>query len=119
MAVAKNRKLATARGMSIFRARASGLPESTDSIRANSSSRASMRSAIASRRRERSAAGVRDQPANAASAARTARSMSAASLSGTSEYGSPVAGSTLSRNFPAAGSTSVAVDVVEDLPHRA
>src|SRR5206468_2480266 len=72
-AVAKNRKLLAARGMSSERAREIGLPVSTLSARARSSESASIREAIASSRRARSSAGARDQAGNAFLAAATAR----------------------------------------------
>ena len=106
IAVAKKRKLLAARGMSKERASESGLPVSIDSARASFSRSRSIRSAIRKRIFERSAAGLRDQSANAFSAAATARSTSAASLSGTCEYGLPVAGSMLSRYFPPTGATN-------------
>src|SRR5438067_5388133 len=107
IAVAKKRKLLAARGMSRLRASESGLPVSIDSARASFSRSRSMRSAMRRRRRERSAAEVFDQVSKALSAAATADSTSRPSLSGTCEYGLPVAGSMLSRNFPPAGSTNL------------
>src|SRR6266403_2650594 len=106
IAVAKNRKFAIERGMSSVRASESGLPVSIDSARANFSRSRSIKSAMRTRMRERSAAGVRDQSANAFSAAATARSTSRVSPSATCEYGFPVAGSMLSRYFPPSGSTN-------------
>src|SRR5437762_13803635 len=93
IAVAKKRKLATARGISNERASEIGLPVSIDSARENFSRSRSIKSAIRSRKHERSAAGLFDQSGNAFSAAATARSTSRASLSATCEYGLPVAGS--------------------------
>src|SRR2546423_6761662 len=107
IAVAKKRKLLAARGMSRLRASESGLPVSIDSARASFSRSRSMRSAMRRRRRERSAAGIFDQVSKALSAAATADSTSRPSLSGTCEYGLPVAGSMLSRYFPPIGSTNL------------
>ena len=106
IAVAKNRKFATARGISNVRASEIGLPVSIDSARANFSRSRSIKSAIRRRKRERSVVGFFDQSQNAFSAAATARSTSRASLSATSEYGLPVAGSMLSRYRPVIGSTN-------------
>src|SRR6266487_3394332 len=88
IAVAKKRKLATARGMSRERASEIGLPVSIDSARANFSRSRSIKSATRKRIFERSTAGFVDQSANAFSAAATARSTSRASLSATCDYGS-------------------------------
>src|SRR2546422_2959610 len=106
MAVAKNRKLLAARGMSSVRASEIGLPVSIDSARASFSRSRSIKSATRKRIFERSAAGFFDQSENAFSAAATARSTSCASLSATCEYGLPVAGSILSRYRPPTGSTN-------------
>src|SRR5207248_5609296 len=106
IAVAKKRKLLAARGMSSVRASESGLPVSIDSALASFSRSRSIKSPMRRRIRDRSAANVRDQSANALSAAATARSTSRSSLSATCEYGFPVAGSMLSRYFPPTGSTN-------------
>src|SRR5439155_17066272 len=106
IAVAKNRKLAIARGISNERASEIGLPVSIDSARANFSRSRSINAAIRSRKFERSAAVFFNQSRNAFSAAATARSTSCPSLSATCEYGLPVAGSMLSRYRPLIGSTN-------------
>src|SRR5215468_2045118 len=106
IAVAKNLKFATARGISNERASEIGLPVSIDSARANFSRSRSINSDIRSKKRERSAAPCLDQSRKAFSAAATARSTSCASLSATCEYGLPVAGSMLSRYRPLIGSTN-------------
>ena len=106
MAVAKNRKLLAARGMSSDRASRRGLPVSTHSAQASFSRFASIRSAIRRRRAERCTAGVRHQAGKAFSAASTERSTSRSSPSGTREYAFPVAGSRLSRYRWETGSTS-------------
>src|SRR6266446_3166267 len=106
IAVAKNRKLLAARGMSRERASESGLPVSIDSARASFSRSRSIRSAMCRRIFDRSAAGFFDQSTNVFSAAATARSTSRASLSATCEYGFPVAGSMLSTYLPPTGSTN-------------
>src|SRR5262249_52703272 len=106
IAVAKNRKFATARGISNERASEIGFPVSIDSARANFSRSRSIKSATCKRNRERSAAGFFDQLMNAFSAAAAATSTSRASLSATCEYGLPVAGSILSTYFPLIGSTN-------------
>ena len=98
--MAKKRKFAAARGMSRLRASASGLPVSSHSMRASSSSRASMPAAIASRMRERSAAGVLPHTANARDAASAARATSAASPRAIARSGSPVAGSSRAMRRP-------------------
>src|SRR5207237_10701046 len=79
---------------------------SIDSEGARFARSGSINSAMRRRMRERSAVAVFDQDGKALSAAATARSTSRASLSGTNEYGLPVAGSTLSRYFPPTGSTN-------------
>src|SRR5947207_1642738 len=104
IAVAKNRKLLAARGMSKERASESGLPVSIDSARASFSRSRSIRSAIRKRICDLFWAGVFDQSAKAFSAAATARSTSSLPLSATCEYGLPVAGSMLSRYLPDVGS---------------
>ena len=106
IAVAKNRKFAVARGISNERASEMDLPVSIDSERANFSRSRSIKSAIRRRKRERSVVGFFDQSHNAFSAAATATSTSRASLSATSEYGLPVAGSMLSRYRPPIGSAN-------------
>src|SRR6266480_1894524 len=107
IAVAKNRKLLAARGMSKERASESGLPVSIDSARESFSRSRSIRSAIRKRSFDRSAADFFDQSANAFSAAATARSTSSFPLSATCEYGLPVAGSMLSKYLPDVGSTNL------------
>src|SRR5215831_3962300 len=106
MAVAKKRKLLAARGISRLQANERGLPVSIDSARASFSRSRSINSTIRRRIRDRSAVEVDDHPGNAFSAAATALSTSLLSLSGTCEYGLPVAGSILSRYFPPPGGTN-------------
>ena len=65
IAVAKNRKFATARGISNERASEIGLPVSIDSARANFSRSRSINSAIRSRKFDRSPAVFFDQSQNA------------------------------------------------------
>jgi hypothetical protein len=91
--------------MSTERAREMGLPVSRDSASARRSRLESMRSARRRRMRERSAAEVLLQAGNAAAADLTAASMSAESESGVRAKGEPVAGSKLSRYWPAEGGT--------------
>src|SRR5437868_5081094 len=106
IAVAKNRKFAITRGMSRIRDSDSGFPLSADSSSASSSKFFSTRSASFSRSRERSAAGAADHPGNASRAARTASSISDASLSGTSAIGSSVDGLMSSKYAPEWGVTN-------------
>src|SRR5205823_3088969 len=106
IAVAKKRKFAIARGMSSMRARLNGFPLSLASVSASSSKFRSIKSASRSSSFDRSAAGVFDHAGNAARAAATARSMSSASLSGTSAIDSSVAGLMSSKYFPPAGATN-------------
>src|SRR5690606_10640174 len=91
-APAKNRKQSAIAGISSPNARAYGLPQFSDSRRANSAARSSIASASLSSIFERSAGVVSDQVSNARLAAETARLICSNEASRTSTSSSPVAG---------------------------
>src|SRR5690606_1587178 len=103
-ACAKKRRLATARGISISRARRIGLPASRDSAWAKSSARASSASASFSSQRARTSLGRAAHAGAAARAAATASSTSRGLPAATEAKGRPDAGSATSSHCPEAGS---------------
>ncbi len=100
-APAKNRNTSAMAGISSPSAAASGLPQLSDSSFANAGPSASMRSASFSSSAARSLGAVRDQPANAASAAFTAASTCSRDASGTFASSFPVEGFSTSSTLPA------------------
>jgi hypothetical protein len=97
--------LSTIAGISSFLKASCGLPALATSSVVNSSARSSIASAIFSSASERSPGVVFAQPSNAARAAATALSTSAAVDSGACAIASPVAGLMTSSVWPSAGST--------------